>query len=130
MDEQNRSELKSITRTENSDEPSPLYLRELDELGGFLLAVWELKKEKLEAEEIFKAVTVKTQRDVTLADIARQRAVMWFLFSVGGFFCLLILLYGLKLITLPVSFLIAIGGLGGIGGITRLLVKKWGAKRE
>lgn len=95
-----------------------------ESLREFLYTVREIKKEKLEAEEIFKAVSIKTQRDKTHADLVHRREVTWFVFLACGANYLLLFLHGLKLIELPVSFVLGLGSLGGIAGLLKLLAMR------
>lgn len=92
-----------------------------ESLEDFLFMVEKVTKEKLEAEEIFKAVRVKTQRDKTLADLAQRRDVNLFVYFVYGADLLLLLLQGLRLIELPVSVVYGLGSLWGIAALLKLV---------
>jgi hypothetical protein len=111
----------SSIKTQTGEKKPRADASQRESLGEFLLTVGKISKEKLEAEEIFKAVRVKTQRDKTLADLAHRRTVTLFVYFVYGTDALLLILQGLKLIELPVSVVIGLGSLWGIAGLLKLV---------
>lgn len=94
-------------------------------LGDFIFAVWRIRKDKLETEDLFKAVEVITEREREVDDLRHRRRITYFLFAISGTAFFFVLLYGLKLIELPVGFLVSVGSISGVAaGILRHLARR------
>ena len=111
----------SSIKTQAGEKKPRLDISNQESLEEFLLTVGKIKKEKLEAEEIFKAVRVKTQRDKMLGALAHRRAVLVFVYFVYGTDALILFLQGLRLIELPVSVVVGLGSLWGIAALLKLV---------
>lgn len=94
-------------------------------LGDFILAVWRIQKERLETEDLFKAVEVITDREKEIDDLRHRRRMTHYLFAISGAAFFFVLLRGLKLIELPVGFLVCVGSISGAAaGILRHLSRR------
>lgn len=115
----------SVEDQTQEDEELRLSISNDRALGDFILSVWKIKKEKLETEELFKAVDVLTERERRIDDLRHRRRVTNFLFATSGAAFFFVLLQGLGLIELPVSFLVGVGSITGISaGVLRHFVKR------
>ena len=94
--------------------------------GSFPSAVrWTVParfKDKLEAEEVIRCLT---ERDHESAFDSLKRLIVWHLAGLAYFALLIVLLYGLGIVTLPTAFLFIVVGplLSGVLALLGTLVK-------
>ncbi len=94
-------------------------------LGDFIFTIWRIQKDKLETEDLFEAVNVITEREKQIDDLKHRRRMTNFLFAISGAAFFLVLLRGLKLVELPVSFMVGVGSISGLAaGVLRYLARR------